>query len=68
MFPQSITTTGTRSYYPLNEMDTNQFPPQQTLDASAPPPETQPSHLQTQTIDPCAPPSETQLSHLQTGP
>ncbi|CAB3994403.1 Hypothetical predicted protein, partial [Paramuricea clavata] len=50
---------------PLNEMDSNQFTPQQTLDPSAPPPETHPSHLQTQILDPSAPPPETHLSHLQ---
>ncbi|CAB3981026.1 Hypothetical predicted protein [Paramuricea clavata] len=35
---------------PLNEMDPNQLQPQQTLDPSAPPPETHLSHLQPQQV------------------
>ncbi|CAB4029317.1 Hypothetical predicted protein, partial [Paramuricea clavata] len=49
----------------LNEMDRNQLTPKQTLDPSAPPPETHPSHLQTQTLDSCTPPPETHPGHLQ---
>ena len=47
-------------------MDPNQFPPQQTLDPSTPPPETHPGHLQPQqTLDPSTPPPETHPGHLQ---